>query len=54
MPVSADWRSTVRFNDAGPGVTVQHESLGFTVVLVGLRAGRPLPEHPGQRRGSSI
>lgn len=47
MPVWSDWRDTVRFRDTGPGVTVLHESLELKVVLVGLRAGQSLPEHPG-------
>ena len=47
MSVWTDWRSTVRFGDAGPGVTVLHESSELKVVLVGLRAGQALPDHPG-------
>ena len=47
MPVWSDWRSTVRFGDDGPGVTVLYESSELKVVLVGLRAGQSLPEHPG-------
>ena len=47
MPVWSDWRDTVRFGDAEPEVTVLHESLELKVVLVGLRAGQSLPEHPG-------
>jgi len=46
MPVS-EWRSAVRFDDHGPGVTVLHESAELKVVLVGLRAGQQLPVHPG-------
>lgn len=44
---TAQWRSRVRFDDNGPGVTVLHESGELKVVLVGLRTGQELPVHLG-------
>lgn len=45
--VTSNWRETVRFGDAGPGVTLLHESAELKVVLVGLQPGQALPPHPG-------
>lgn len=47
MPAWPDWRDTVRFQTAGPGVTLLHESAELKVVLVGLEPGQALPAHPG-------
>jgi quercetin dioxygenase-like cupin family protein len=47
MSVWPSWEQAVHFDDAGPGVTLLHESDELKVVLVGLRAGQALPVHPG-------
>ena len=47
MAIWPDWRSTVTFSEAGPGVTLLHESPELKVVLVGLGVGQSLPVHPG-------
>ncbi|MEO6886995.1 MAG: cupin domain-containing protein, partial [Jatrophihabitantaceae bacterium] len=45
--VSSDWRATVTYSDAGPGVVLLHQSSELKVVLVGLEPGQALPPHPG-------
>jgi quercetin dioxygenase-like cupin family protein len=45
--VLPDWRDTVSYSAAGPGVTLLHESDELKVVLVGLEPGQALPPHPG-------
>jgi quercetin dioxygenase-like cupin family protein len=47
MPAWPRWQEAVQFHDAGPGVSLLHESSDLKVVLVGLRAGQALPDHPG-------
>jgi quercetin dioxygenase-like cupin family protein len=47
VTVWPDWRSTVKFSEDGPGVTLLHESPELKVVLVGLEGGQALPVHPG-------
>lgn len=47
MTVRPGWRSTVRFCDSGPGMTLLHESSELKVVLVARKPGRGLPTHPG-------
>jgi quercetin dioxygenase-like cupin family protein len=45
--VCADWRHALAPQQAGPNVTVLHESAQLKVVLVGLAPGQALPPHPG-------
>ena len=45
--VCPDWRQVVAPQDAGPDVTLLHESAQLKVVLVGLAPGQALPPHPG-------
>lgn len=47
MTLWRDWRSAAGDPDAGPAVTVLHESPELKVVLVALGAGQGLPAHPG-------
>jgi quercetin dioxygenase-like cupin family protein len=47
MPAWPRWQDAVQFDDAGPGVNLLHASGDLKVVLVGLRAGQALPDHPG-------
>ncbi len=42
-----DWRAVTRPDEAGPNVTVLHQSDTLKVLLVGLAAGQALPPHPG-------
>jgi hypothetical protein len=49
----SDWRASVSFSDAGPSVSVLHESKDLKVVLVGVEPGQSLPPHRGPAVASS-